>query len=157
MQAGEALKLLSAGLPDDQVARERANLTKLAARLGEWAQLLKIVNGFLRDRVAKANEPLSSAIANANNRLDAKGLGVFDPRDESDRAKSIVRTVEVSLDLLPETERARFGELGGGPDIREFRHEDSTLDRTDDGSCSRQPANPAITLGVRRLPAFDIT
>ena len=63
MQAGEALSLLSAGLPADQVARERANLAKLAARLGEWALLLKIVNGFLRDRVVKANESLSVAIA----------------------------------------------------------------------------------------------
>ena len=29
------------------------------------------------------------------------------------------------------------GSQARGPDIREFRHEDSTLDRTDDGSCSR--------------------
>ena len=120
MQAGEALSLLSAGLPPDQVARERANLAKLAARLGEWAQLLKIVNGFLRDRVVKANEPLPVAIAGANRRLDAKGLVVFDPRDETDRAKAVARTIGVSLDLLSETERARFGELGVFPEDAEI-------------------------------------
>ena len=37
MQAGEAFSLLGAALPADQVARERVELAKLAARLGEWA------------------------------------------------------------------------------------------------------------------------
>ena len=116
MQASEALKLLSAGLPRDGVAHERANLAKLAARLGEWAQLLKIVNGFLRDRVVKAHEALSVAIAGANTRLDAKGLVAFDPRNESDRAKAVARTIRVSLDLLSEAERSRFDELSVFPE-----------------------------------------
>jgi hypothetical protein len=47
MQAGEALQLLAGGLPAEDVAKERLNFEKLAQRLGEWAQLLKIVNGFL--------------------------------------------------------------------------------------------------------------
>src|ERR1700730_7212060 len=42
MQDREALDLLAGGLPPDQVATERANLGKLAARVGEWAQLLKV-------------------------------------------------------------------------------------------------------------------
>jgi hypothetical protein len=61
MQAGEALNLLSAGLTPDQGLREGPRLARLTARLGEWAQLLKIANGFLRDRV-NANEPLSTAL-----------------------------------------------------------------------------------------------
>ena len=73
MQTGEALKLLSAGLPPDHVARERANLATLAARLGKWAQLLKIVNGFLRDRVVLAHEPLSVAIRDFREQLDDEG------------------------------------------------------------------------------------
>jgi hypothetical protein len=74
MQGPEALKLLSAGVSPDEVAREHPSLVRLAARLGEWAQLLKIVNGFLRDRVIRAKESLPTAIANANKRLDAKVL-----------------------------------------------------------------------------------
>jgi WD40 repeat protein len=112
MKAGEALALLSAGLPQDQVSRERASLAKLARRLGEWAQLLKIVNGFLRDRVVNAKESLPTAIVGANKRLDAKGLGVFDASNASDRTKAVARTIGVSVELLSETERARFGELG---------------------------------------------
>ncbi|MGJ0511110.1 hypothetical protein [Methylocystis sp.] len=34
-------------VPAEDVAKERLNFEKLAQRLGEWAQLLKIVNGFL--------------------------------------------------------------------------------------------------------------
>jgi WD40 repeat protein len=120
MQASEALELLSAGLPAYQVAGERANLKKLAARLGEWAQLLKIVNGFLRDRVVRARQPLSAALVGANKGLDAKGLVAFDPRDDSDRTKTIARTIEISLDLLSEAERARFGELAVFPEDAEI-------------------------------------
>ncbi len=116
MQAGEALRLLSAGLPEDRVAHEGASLTMLAARLGEWAQILKIVNGFLRDRVFGARQPLCDAITGVNKRLDSKGLVAFDPREEPDRAKVIARTIGVSLELLTEQERARFGELGIFPE-----------------------------------------
>ncbi len=87
MRATEALSLLSAGLPANQVPGERTNLMKLATRLGAWAQLLKIVNGFLRDRVVRANESLAAGVVGANRRLDAKSLVAFDPRDETDRAK----------------------------------------------------------------------
>jgi WD40 repeat protein len=120
MQAGEALRLLSGGLPADQVKREDASLAKLAARLGNWAQLLKIVNGFLRDRVVNGRQPLREAIASANKRLDAKGVVAFDPSDETDRAKAVARAIGVSLELLSETERMRFGELGVFPEDAEI-------------------------------------
>ena len=61
-----------------------------------------------------------SAIAGANRRLDAKGLVVFDARNETDRAKAVARTIGVSLDLLSEAERARFGELGVFPEDAEI-------------------------------------
>ena len=116
MQEREALQLLAAGLPPEPVAAERKNLGKLAARLGEWALLLKIVNGFLRDRVVKNGEPLPKAISGANQRLDIKGLVAFDPRNEAERAKAVARSIGVSLDLLDPNERARFGELGVFPE-----------------------------------------
>jgi hypothetical protein len=116
MQTREALNLLARGLPQNQAAAERAGLGNLAARLGEWAQLLKIVNGFLRDRVVKNREPLQKAILGANARLDAKGLVAFDPRNEADGTRAIERTIGVSLDLLDQSERARFSELGIFPE-----------------------------------------
>jgi WD40 repeat protein len=120
MQGGEALKLLSAGLSPDEIACERPSLAKLAGRLGEWPQLLKIVNGFLRDRSIRAKESLAVAIIGANKRLDVKGLSVFDPRDESDRAKAVARTIGISLELLSEAERVRFVEFGIFPEDAEI-------------------------------------
>jgi NB-ARC domain/TIR domain/APAF-1 helical domain len=116
MRTSEAIELLSTGLPEKRVASERANLAKLAARLGEWALLLKIVNGFLRDRVVSASQPLSVAIADANKRLDAKGLVAFDARGASDRTKAVGRAIGVSLELPSESERTRLCELSVFPD-----------------------------------------
>ncbi len=115
MQEREALQLLARGLPPEAVAAERTHLAKLAARLGEWALLLKLVNGFLRDNV-KNGGSLPKAISGVNQRLDAKGLVVFDPRNEAERAKAVARSIGVSLDLLDPDERARFGELGVFPE-----------------------------------------
>jgi WD40 repeat protein len=115
MQGSEALSLLSGGLPQDQATRERASLQSLAARLGEWPLLLKIVNGFLRNR-ALGGEPVPVALAGANKRLDAKGLTVFDAGEEAQRADAVARTIGVSLDLLSETEQERFVELGAFPE-----------------------------------------
>ena len=116
MTANEALTLLSWGLPDNQARPQSQPLTDLAKRLGEWAQLLKLVNGFLRDRVVKNNEPLDQAIAGVNGRLNKKGLAAFDAKNEADRTKAIAHTIGVSLELLDESERARFVELAVFPE-----------------------------------------
>ncbi|MCS6872256.1 MAG: NB-ARC domain-containing protein, partial [Anaerolineae bacterium] len=50
----EALKLLRAGLPEG----EDAALRKLAERLHNWAQLIKLANGVLRERVKRYNQTL---------------------------------------------------------------------------------------------------
>jgi WD40 repeat protein len=115
MKAGEALVLLSSGLQLDPATRERASMQKLAARLGEWAVLLKIVNSFLRDRV-NANEPLSAALNDFTEQLDDEGLFTFDPRDGADRARALARTINLSLELLSESERERFSELAIFPE-----------------------------------------
>jgi WD40 repeat protein len=116
MRAGEALALLASGLPEVQAAAQRPALEALAARLGEWAQLLKLVNGFLGDRVVKGHQALDQAIAGVNKRLTEKGLNAFSARDEADRSKAIAKTIGVSLDLLSESERARFAELAVFPE-----------------------------------------
>jgi hypothetical protein len=116
MAAKEALALLSFDLPEDQAAAQRGALAALAHRLGEWAQLLKLVNGFLRDRVVKNRQKLDQAIIGVNRRLDEKGLIAFDAKNEANRANAIAITIGVSLDLLREDERARFAELAVFPD-----------------------------------------
>ena len=116
MRAEEALTLLSWGLPKEQVSRQTPELASLAARLGEWAQLLKLVNGFLRDRVCEGGEPLAIAIADANERLDEEGLTTFDATDEGDRTKAVALTINLSLSLLNAAQRARFEELAIFPE-----------------------------------------
>ena len=103
-------------MPTDQVADERRSLGELAVRLCSWPLLLKLVNGFLRDHVVKTSEPLSKAINGANNRLDAKGFVAFDRNDETERTKAVARTIDVSLELVSEMERKRFGELSVFPE-----------------------------------------
>ena len=58
MTGDEALELLSSNLPKEQARADSAELSDLAGRLGEWAQLLKLVNGFLRERVIEGGERL---------------------------------------------------------------------------------------------------
>jgi WD40 repeat protein len=116
MRADEARALLSWGLPREQVAQQTDALAGLAARLGEWAQLLKLVNGFLRDRVCESGEALQIAIEDANWRLAVEGLTSFDENDESIRTKAVAQTINLSLGLLEVAQRARFEELAVFPE-----------------------------------------
>jgi hypothetical protein len=116
MNDEEALKLLAWKLPPEQTSPQNLELGKLVARLGEWPLLLKLVNGFLRNRVLKSGQPLSQALAGVNKRLDDKGLVVFDARNPLDRSNAVARTVGASLELLDGDQRSRFGELGIFPE-----------------------------------------
>jgi hypothetical protein len=107
----EAFDLLSSGLPPREAASQHLELGKIAARLCKWVQLLKLVNGFLRDRVVKSRQPLADAIAGVNHRLDEKGLVAFDARKGADRTNAMAVTIGVSLELLDDNQRARFHEL----------------------------------------------
>jgi WD40 repeat protein len=140
MQLNEALKLLGGGLPVAPVADLHLELGKLAQRLGEWALLLKLVNGFLRDRVVKSRQPLAQALVAANTRLDKKGLAAFDPRNEPERTKAVALTIGVSLELLDPVQQGAFGVLGifSGRDadipigiLARLWHETSEFDESD--------------------------
>jgi hypothetical protein len=132
MQAGEALALLSQGLPADQARACADELAALAKRLHEWAQLLKLANGFLRDRVLKYRQPLAGAITEADRRLTALGLPAFDvldrrasaaeaaanrkAKDYEERHKSVAAVIGLNLGLLDAERRGRFEELGIFPE-----------------------------------------
>jgi WD40 repeat protein len=116
MTGQEARELLSRGLPADQALAHSKELSDLARRLGEWAQLLKLVNGFLRERVIDSREPLRDALVDAAERLTEQGLTIFDADDQDDRTKAVARTINLSLSLLDTGQRARFAELAVFPE-----------------------------------------
>jgi WD40 repeat protein len=116
MKGAEARELLSGSLPKEEVRAQYDALSGLAGRLGEWAQLLKLVNGFLRERVIEGGERLWDAIGDANERLNEEGFVAFDAEDESDRTRAVARTINLSLGLLDEKQRARFAELAVFPE-----------------------------------------
>jgi hypothetical protein len=116
MTSGEARAVLAGGLPGDQVIAQSKKLSDLAGRLGDWAQLLKLVNGFLRERVIDGRESLHDAVVEANARLSEEGLDTFSADDEGDRTKAVARTINLSLDLLDDTQRARLAELAVFPE-----------------------------------------
>jgi hypothetical protein len=113
MRDTEALSLIGVGLPHD--AGTRGRLAALADRLGNWAQMLGIANGWLRERVAQG-EALGDAITRFERRLTTRGLTGFDPKDEQQRHRAIRACVEASLQDLAPDELARFGELAVLPE-----------------------------------------
>ncbi len=115
MQDAEALRLIAVNLPDADKVATRVRLTALADRLGNWAQMLGIANGWMRERVGQG-EPLGDAIDRFERRLSARGLIGFDPRDERQRNRAIHACVEASLEDLPPDELAKLGELAVLPE-----------------------------------------
>jgi hypothetical protein len=111
MRAAEAASLISANLPGAAAAR----LAALADRLGNWAQMLAITNGWLRDRVGRG-ERLADAIARFERRLEKDGPFVFDPKDETQRNRAVRLCIAASVEDLDATEAARFGELAVLPE-----------------------------------------
>lgn len=117
MQADEAVSLLGAGLPDETVAGHQPVLHKLAGRLGEWALLLKLANGVLRNRVIEKKQPFSTALDYLEKALDKKGLIAFDrPNDQENRHSAVDATIQVSLGLLDIKQRAQYAQLAIFPE-----------------------------------------
>jgi hypothetical protein len=110
MRAQEALSLISANLPAAGTPAALGRLAGLAKRLGCWALMLSIANGWLRQRVATGEE-LGDAISRFEQRLKNRGLTAFDPKDEAQRNRAIRACVEASLEDLDPSELARLCEL----------------------------------------------
>jgi WD40 repeat protein len=110
MRAAEAADLIRAGLPYVGNLVARRSLAALADRLGNWAQMLSIANGWIRSRVQQG-EALEEAVARFEKRLTKHGLTAFDSKDEKDRNRAIRACVEASLEDLGADELARFREL----------------------------------------------
>jgi hypothetical protein len=121
MQQNEAVALLAASLDAhcDHAGTE-PELRALAARLGEWPLLLRLVNSTLRNRIENDNQPLPDALAWVNKALSKRGLTFFDASKPKERQQAVTKTIGVSLDLLSEPERARYGELAIFPEDAEI-------------------------------------
>ena len=72
MRTAEAARLIAVNLPVAGEPGAAARLARLAGRLGNWAQMLAIANGWLRDRVENG-ERLADAIARFERRLEMRG------------------------------------------------------------------------------------
>jgi WD40 repeat protein len=119
MTQGEALTLLSWGLPPAEMALCKADLQKLSDRLGEMPQLLKLANGFLRGRVMGHSQPLQRVLVDASDRYQARGLSAFvrvKADDYEARHQSFAAVIDTTLELLEPIQRERFGELGLFPE-----------------------------------------
>ncbi|HEY2183452.1 MAG TPA: hypothetical protein VGH39_00550, partial [Xanthobacteraceae bacterium] len=110
MRATEAARLIAMNLPVAGEPGSAARLANLAERLGNWAQMLAIANGWLRDRVEK-HDRLLDAIARFERRLAKDGPFVFDPKDETQRNRAIRLCIAASVEDLDAAEAMRFGEL----------------------------------------------
>ncbi|MFL5586239.1 MAG: TIR domain-containing protein [Ktedonobacteraceae bacterium] len=116
MQPGEAVQLLSSGLHTRAfTARDMQALRALVARLGEWALLLKLANGVLRERVGRG-EALAKALVYLNKALDRRGLTAFDAQNAQARNAAVSATLRVSFDLLRGEHYARYQELAVFPE-----------------------------------------
>ncbi len=114
MQPNEAVQLLGAGLDIGQRGKNMPRFTKLAARLGKWPLLLRLVNGVLRRRF-KQGESLADAHEYVRQVLERRGLTGFDARDAEARDQAVSLTMDMSLGLLNEEERSRYHELSVFP------------------------------------------
>ncbi|HEY6410061.1 MAG TPA: NB-ARC domain-containing protein, partial [Ktedonobacteraceae bacterium] len=116
MQQDEAVALLSFGLHTGAfTAPDMLALRALVARLGEWALLLKLANGVLRDRVGRG-EAQANALVYLNKALDRRGLTAFDAANAQDRHTAVSATLRVSFELLRGEQEARYRELAVFPE-----------------------------------------
>ena len=107
MHVDEAIALLGAGVADAGYNL----LAPLAAHLGEWPLLLKLVNRMLRDRVDRAGDTTAGAIAYVTRLLEKRGYRAFDAHDAQQRHDAASATLAMSVQRLPLDERARLQEL----------------------------------------------
>jgi WD40 repeat protein len=112
MTTAQAVRLLISRLepPPEDLEPFRA----LAERLGEWPLLLDLVGAAVQVRTA-LGDSLAGALAHVNRGLDQRGVTAFDRADEAQRRRSVARTIDVSLDLLPPGDARRYLELAVFP------------------------------------------
>lgn len=111
MRSDEAVRLLTSHL----LPADLAPFQDLARRLGDMPMMLQLVGEAIYQRVDRG-ESIERALAWVNTALERKGLQAFDAFSDSDRHQALSRTIEVSLELLPESNQALYFELSVFPE-----------------------------------------
>ncbi|HEX4960179.1 MAG TPA: TIR domain-containing protein [Thermoanaerobaculia bacterium] len=111
MASSEAVDLLRAGLPGSSPEDFRS----LAAQLGEWPLLLKLVNGPLREMV-KEGLSIAEALREIEGALATEGFSAFDQNDSASRHAAASRAILVGVRRLPEAEQEFFFQLAIFPE-----------------------------------------
>jgi WD40 repeat protein len=114
MRHEESLALLTWRLAVTEGAT-RSRVAALTGRLGFWAQMLEIANGWLRART-REGEPLTRALDRFDERLTRKGLPAFDPGNAAARNRAITACLDASLEELDATDLTRLEELAVLPE-----------------------------------------
>jgi WD40 repeat protein len=113
METGEAVQLLTAGLqPPLETMRD---IGTLVAQLGEWALVLKLVNGILYYRITRGQN-FSLALNYVQKTLQQRGIFGLNLRETEDRRAAAAATLALSMEALNEVERQRFIELAIFPE-----------------------------------------
>ena len=117
MKTAQAVKLLTwqIELPSPTDETLKASFEALAARLGEWAVILRLANGQLRKQIERGKD-LETALAWVDKALTRKGLGAFDPKDAKQREDAVSSTIQASLELLDDETVTQFARLAVFPE-----------------------------------------
>ena len=110
MRAAEAARLIALNLPVADEPGAAARLAALADRLGNWAQMLAIANGWLRDRVEKRERwPTPSPASSAGLRNAGRSCSTRRTRPSATGRSALC--IEASLRGPRRGRGERFGEL----------------------------------------------
>lgn len=112
MTTSQAVQMLTAGLENHPA--KPSLFFPLATRLGEWPLMLELARDALRQRVARG-DTVEGALEYLNRALERRGVQAFDKASATERWQAIGRTIEVSLELLPSTERTQYIQLAVFP------------------------------------------
>ncbi|MBI5931918.1 MAG: TIR domain-containing protein [Chloroflexi bacterium] len=108
MQPGEAIQLLGQGILATSATLPKPDLRSLTQRLGEWPLLLTLANGAMRRRMETGESPAQAA-AWVEKALTRKGFSALDdPGSQTGRHRAAAATLQVSLELLTNTEFHRY-------------------------------------------------
>ena len=85
MTSDESVQMLLAGIdPPDDLTPFR----ELAERLGEWALMLELVNGMLREELLEGGS-LDDALTFVNELLDEEGVAAIESESSDERRESV--------------------------------------------------------------------